>query len=391
MHEFGSQFKGMTIFVTGHTGFKGSWLTIWLRELGAHVVGYSLEPPTQPSHFSLTNLDQKITHIIGDVRDYAKLSAAIQESQPQLIFHLAAQPLVLRSFHEPRETMDINVGGSVNLLEAVRHTPSVRAVVMITSDKCYENQEWIWGYRESDLLGGHDPYSASKSMAELAISSYRRSFFTPTTDTSAPAVASVRAGNVIGGGDFSDFRLVPDCMKALLDGKSILVRNPDSVRPWLHVLEPLSGYLWLSHCLLKHGQSFAEAWNFGPAEQQGVTTLSLVKKAIEAWGSGEWNTPSVQPKSGVAYKEMGLLRLSCEKAAHRLHWQPSFRWDQAVEDTVRWFKAYQAHQTKPTSTNMYEVAVKHIQNYVQQAKKQKIKWALQSAEDKELCTSSKLL
>lgn len=352
MHQWSNCFQGMTVFVTGHTGFKGSWLSIWLREMGANVIGYSLEPSTDPNHFALTDLDQRISHTIGDIRDYTKLLSAITQSQPQLIFHLAAQPLVLRSFQDPKETMDVNVSGSVNLLEVVRHTPSVKAVVMITSDKCYENQEWIWGYRETDALGGHDPYSASKGMAELAISAYRRSFFSHPNST---AIASVRAGNVIGGGDFSDFRLVPDTMQALLANKSIMVRNPNSVRPWLHVLEPLSGYLCLASNLIKHGHAFAEAWNFGPAEQQGIPTLSLVKKAVELWGDGNW---VVAQQEHAAPKEMGLLRLSWEKAAHRLHWKPRYTWEEAIAKTVDWFKAYQAKK------DMYQVALEHIQDYM---------------------------
>lgn len=352
MHQWSTCFQGMTVFITGHTGFKGSWLSIWLRELGANVIGYSLEPSTDPSHFVLTDLDQKITHIIGDIRDYAKLSSAIAQSQPTLIFHLAAQPLVLRSFQDPRETMEVNVSGSVNILDIVRHTPSVKAVVMITSDKCYENQEWIWGYRETDSLGGPDPYSASKAMAELAISSYRRSFF---SQAGSAAIASVRAGNVIGGGDFSDFRLVPDTMQALLDNKPIEVRNPNSVRPWLHVLEPLSGYLSLASNLMQHGQAFAEAWNFGPAEQEGIPALSLVKKAVELWGEGDW---VVAQQGQKVYKEMGLLRLSWEKAAHRLHWKPRYSWEEAIARTVDWFKAYKEKQ------DMYQVAVEHIQDYM---------------------------
>ena len=266
---FGKSYDGLTVLVTGHTGFKGSWLTAWLLELGANVVGYSLEePPTQPSNFEVMGLSRLINDVRGDIRDFPALQNAIVEYRPDVIFHLAAQPIVLHSMTKPKLTMDTNAGGTVNVLEAMRTTTSARALVSITTDKVYENKEWLWGYRETDRLGGHDPYSASKGMAELAIASYRDSFFPPNKyEEHGVAVASVRAGNVIGGGDFADFRLVPDCMRALMAGEPIGIRNPLSVRPWQHVLEPLSGYLWLGAKLLQGGPDLAGAWNFGPQEQ----------------------------------------------------------------------------------------------------------------------------
>lgn len=346
--NFQQSFKGKTILVTGHTGFKGSWLCLWLQHLGARVVGYSLPPSTDPNHFELLQLENNLEHIVGDVRDLPHLRRVFSACKPDVVFHLAAQPLVLRSFEQPQETFDINATGTVNVLEAIRHSPSVKAAVMVTSDKCYENQEWIWGYREHDRLGGSDPYSASKAMAELAISSYRNSYFNSST-----AVASVRAGNVIGGGDFSDFRLVPDCMKALMQGNPMIVRNPLSVRPWQHVLEPLCGYLTLADHLLVQGQKYAQAWNFGPSEQEGVTAQVIVEKAIAYWGSGTWVNPDAQR----VHHEMGLLRLNWDKAAHLLKWKPRYTWEEALKATVEWFKAYQS------GLDMAQFSLGQIQTY----------------------------
>jgi CDP-glucose 4,6-dehydratase len=325
-------YKGLTVFVTGHTGFKGTWLTLWLHLLGAKVIGYSQKPPTTPNHFDLIGLQNRICHIIGDVQDAAHLRHAIGEHQPEIVFHLAAQPIVLHSYTNPKETFDVNSGGTVNVLEAMRHCPSVKAGVMITSDKCYENVEWIWGYRENDPIGGKDPYSASKAMAELVVGSYRDSFF-----QNGPAVATARAGNVIGGGDFSDFRIVPDTMKALMEQVPIEVRSPKSVRPWLHVLEPLWGYLLLGSKLLHEGNRFAQSWNFGPKENLGIEVEALVKKAVAYWGSGE--VRDVSAPGGK--KEMGLLRLNWDKAAHVLGWSPQTDWQEAIKKTVDWFKVYQ--------------------------------------------------
>lgn len=356
-------FEGINVLVTGHTGFKGSWLSLWLCELGAHVIGYSLPPPTTPSNFEAIGLQEKITHIIGDIRDNEHLQSVIKQHQPSVIFHLAAQPLVLRSYEDPKETFDVNVGGTVNVLEAARHCPAVKAVVIVTTDKCYENREWIWGYRENDTLGGNDPYSASKAMAELSTTSYRRSFST--------VVASARAGNVIGGGDFSDFRLVPDSMKALMDHQPVKVRNAHSVRPWLHVLDPLSGYLWLAALLLEKGSQYAEAWNFGPLEQEAVTTKALVEKAIELWGDGDW----VDGSDPHAKPEMGMLRLNWDKAANRLKWRPTYNWEQALEQTVSWFKEYDRYRHNPKTVDMRQVCIDHIRDYTAQAEKQGIAWA----------------
>jgi CDP-glucose 4,6-dehydratase len=354
--------------VTGHTGFKGSWLSIWLHELGADVVGYSLAPPTVPSNFEASGLAQRVVDRREDVRNLDALCGVIEEFKPQAVFHLAAQTIVRESYANPKETFDVNVGGMVNLLEAIRRTDSVRAVVCITTDKCYEDREWIWGYRENDRLGGHDPYSASKAMAELAILSYRQSFFpVDEYDEHGVALASARAGNVIGGGDWAKDRLVPDFVRALVEGQAIRIRYPDYVRPWQFVLEPLSGYLWLAARLLREGGAFAEAWNFGPSEQLAVTVRDLVQKLIECWGAGEWEDVS----SDDAPHETGLLRLSWEKAANRLAWQPAYTWDEAVAETVGWFK--QHHES---DLDMYDVCVRQIERYTDRARELRVAWAL---------------
>ena len=360
---FNGLFNGLTVLITGHTGFKGSWLSIWLRELGAKVVGYSLDPPTHPSNFEVCQLKDKITHIQGDIRDKHKLKSVIDQYKPEVVFHLAAQALVLHSYEFPSDTFEINSQGTVNLLEIARSAPFIKTMVVVTTDKCYENKEWVWGYRESDPLGGSDPYSASKAMAELAVNAYRRSFF--SKEDSPLSLASARAGNVIGGGDFSDFRIVPDTMKALMKEAPIAVRNPDSVRPWLNVLDPLSGYLWLAARSLEKGKSFAEAWNFGPKEHAGIPVRDLVDKAIELWGSGSWATRRAENLK----PEMGLLRLDWSKAASSLSWQPVYDWKEAVEETVDWFKSYQQQE------NMYEVCVSHIQKYTKKASDAKVPWA----------------
>jgi CDP-glucose 4,6-dehydratase len=369
MALFNNAFTNQTVLVTGHTGFKGSWLTAWLRQLGANVVGYSLpDLPTIPSNFAAMQLERYITDVRGDIRDYEKLRQVIVQHQPTIIFHLAAQPIVLHAVRQPKESFDANSGGTVNLLEAVRTTNSARAVVAITTDKVYRNQEWLWGYRESDTLGGHDPYSASKAMAELAITAYRETYFPAQRyPEHGVAIASARAGNVIGGGDFADYRLVPDCMKSLMAGQPIEVRNPHSVRPWQHVLEPLSGYLWLAAKLLQDGPAYAEAWNFGPLEQKGITTQAVAEKLIGLWGNGRWHhtNPEELPKI-----ETGLLRLSWDKAAARLNWRPVYRWEEALAEIVTWFQAWQQNE------DMYRICRSHIEAYVEQARDLKLDWSL---------------
>lgn len=360
--EFKGIYKNLTVLVTGHTGFKGSWLSIWLKELGAQVIGYSLEPPTEPSHFAASGLEKKMTHILGDIRDRDKLKNVIEEYRPAIIFHLAAQAIVLDSYIDPISTFEINVQGTLNVLEAARFCPDVQAMVMITTDKCYENREWIWGYREKDPLGGDDPYSASKAMAELAIASYRKSFF----NGQGPAVASARAGNVIGGGDFSKWRLLPDCMKALMAEKPIAIRHPSSVRPWFNVLDALSGYLCLGERLLEEGHAYAKAWNFGPKEHRGVTVKEMVDKAIELWGRGKWESVS----ETAAKAEMNLLRLNWDQAAHELNWEPAYGWLEAIEEAVEWFKTFHT-----ADQEMYSTCAAHIEDYVSKASQAGLAWS----------------
>lgn len=361
--SFDGIFEDVKVLITGHTGFKGAWLALWLQELGAEVIGFSLPPSTVPNNFTVSDIGKGMIDIEGDIRDYAHFTQVVNQYQPQILFHLAAQPIVLNSFEFPKETFDVNVGGTVNVLEAIRHCPSVKAAVMVTSDKCYENKSWIWGYRESDPLGGYDPYSVSKSMAEQVIASYRTCFF--SNHHSTPAIASVRAGNVIGGGDFSSFRIVPDCMKALMNDEPIKVRNPESTRPWLHILDVLSGYLTLASRLLQEKKSFADAWNFGPIEQKAITVQSLVEKAIEMWGSGSW----INLQKADAKPEMDLLRLNWDKAANRLHWRPTYTWSDTLQDTVDWFKAF--HQRTHSDKNMRDVCLNHLRRYTEKAIEQK--------------------
>ena len=274
---FNGIYNNKTVLVTGHTGFKGSWLCFWLIQMGAKVIGYSLEPPTSPNHFELLNLD--MVSVIGDIRDSDKLNAVFAQYQPEIVFHLAAQPLVRLSYKEPVETFETNVIGTLKVFEACRSTKSVRAIVNITSDKCYQNKEWVWGYRENDPMGGYDPYSASKGCAELVTSSYRNSFFNVNEYGKSHNVllASCRAGNVIGGGDWAKDRLMTDIMVAVSEGKKVVIRNPRATMPWQHVLEPLSGYLMLGQKLFEGKKEFAQAWNFGPGEQGAITVKEVVE------------------------------------------------------------------------------------------------------------------
>ncbi len=316
------------VLVTGHTGFKGSWLTLWLTMMGANVLGYALEPNTDPSLFNVLNLHKDIDHVIGDVRDFEKLRKVITDFKPEIVFHLAAQSLVRFSYREPRLTYETNVMGTVNLLEAIRQTKSVRAVVNVTSDKCYENKEWFWGYREIDPMGGYDPYSSSKGCSELITAAYRNSYF-KSTET---AIASVRAGNVIGGGDWAEDRLIPDIVRSLSQGKQIIIRNPKATRPWQHVLEPLSGYLLLGKLLYEKGQEFAEAWNFGPSDSSIMTVEEIVKKSIEIWGSGSYVVDSSEQPH-----EANLLKLDVSKAYKRLGWKSVLSPIHSVNSTISWY------------------------------------------------------
>ena len=323
-------FHGKKVLVTGHTGFKGSWLSLWLTEMGADVTGYALAPEYERSHFELLRLQNSIGHIEADLRDADRLKTVLSEVKPDVVFHLAAQALVRRSYEDPKTTFDTNLGGSVNLLEAVRHTNSVRALVFITSDKCYLNKEWVWGYRESDELGGHDPYSASKVAAEMAFMSYAHSYFR----SSPPAIASVRAGNVIGGGDWAADRIVPDCVRALESGNPIVLRNPHATRPWQHVLDPLHGYLSLAVALDQASVPSGEPWNFGPELDEGRTVLDVAKTAVRIWGSGD----VVVERPNNELFEHRLLQLSIDKSKLELGWRPRWNGEQALDATISWYK-----------------------------------------------------
>ncbi|MBU0534978.1 CDP-glucose 4,6-dehydratase [Patescibacteria group bacterium] len=371
---FNNVFNGVTVLITGHTGFKGSWLCIWLEKLGAKVVGYSIDIPTTPSNFDLSNLNKHVIDIRGDTRDLPKLQSVIEEHKPKIIFHLAAQAIVLKAYDSPKETFDTNAGGTVNVLEAVRKTNCVEIVVSITSDKVYHNNEWNWGYRETDLLGDKDPYAASKAMAELAIESYRRSYFAEgSLGSKRVALSSTRAGNVIGGGDFADYRLVPDSMKALILGEPIKIRNPANVRPWQLVLEPLSGYLWLAAKMLGNPNGeYNKAWNFGPLNTKGVTAGEVTDTLVELWGEGSW----VNTGTNQAEKEAGLLMLDWSLANRELGWRPVYTDRETLSEVVSWHKEYARQNTSSSSTlDMFETCSKQIDKYSERAKELKIPWA----------------
>jgi CDP-glucose 4,6-dehydratase len=339
---FGSVFAGRRVLVTGHTGFKGSWLSAWLLGLGAEVGGYALAPPTDPSLFVALGLRERIAHVEADVRDAAALCAAVADFAPEIVFHLAAQPLVRLSYEQPQLTYETNVIGTVNLFEAVRAAPSVKVVVNVTSDKCYENREADYAYRETDPMGGFDPYSSSKGCAELVSAAYRRSFFEPEARV---RLASARAGNVIGGGDWAPDRIVPDCVRALSAAEPVIVRNPDAVRPWQHVLEPLAGYLWLAARLWSDDGAYDGAWNFGPETGFATTVRSVVEAFVEEWGGGEWQPAAADAANAAAgavapAHEAHLLQLDITKAREQLGWRPVWDVRRAVATSARWYREF---------------------------------------------------
>jgi CDP-glucose 4,6-dehydratase len=336
-NNLSSFYQGKRVFVTGHTGFKGSWLCQWLATMGADVMGYSLDIPTKPSLFEVLQLSTQLRDIRGDIRDYSAIKKQIQSFQPHVLFHLAAQPIVRDSYKKPLETFETNVMGSIHIMECIweivktQPTFPLKSVVMVTSDKCYENQNQVMGYRESDPMGGHDPYSASKGCMEIAISSYQKSFFQKLP----VGIATVRAGNVIGGGDWGKDRLLPDIARAFSVSQTVILRNPLSVRPWQHVLEPLSGYLLVGKRLTEDPTSFSEGWNLGPLETDIATVEEVVKKSIQVWPT---NTYHIQQDNSL--HETNILQLDVHKAIAKLQWKPTWTLNEAIEKTIKWYKTF---------------------------------------------------
>ncbi|BCB96307.1 CDP-glucose 4,6-dehydratase [Dissulfurispira thermophila] len=357
-------YKNRTVFVTGHTGFKGSWLTIWLLSLGAKVVGYSLYLPSDPCNFVVCNLKDRVTHIDGDIRNIKDLRNVFSKYNPDIVFHLAAQPIVRRSFDDPKLTFDTNVGGTINILECIRNTSSVKAAIIITSDKCYQNVEWVWGYRENDRLGGDDPYSASKACAEIVCNSYIKSFF---SKKDLSRISTARAGNVIGGGDWAVDRIVPDCVRAFSENNVLEIRNPQATRPWQHVLEPLSGYLWLGANLLNNNSNVVgESFNFGPSDNVNRSVKELIDEFVKVWGNGKWRAIV----NDIANKkEAGLLKLNCDKALFYLKWHAVLSFEETVKMTAEWYKAYYNGEK-----DMFDFSVRQIEEYIYLAKKKGLVW-----------------
>jgi CDP-glucose 4,6-dehydratase len=356
-----SFWKGKRVFLTGNTGFKGAWLSVWLNELGAEVYGYALDPPTDPSLFAMAALGKRTHATIGDIRDRLALAKAMGEAAPDIIIHMAAQPLVRLSYAEPIMTYETNVMGTANLLEAARSCPSVRSIVMITTDKCYDNKEWPWGYRENESLGGYDPYSSSKACSEIVAAAYRNSFFNPKDygKKHQVAVATARAGNVIGGGDWAKDRLVPDIVKSIAEGRKVLIRSPYAIRPWQHVLEPLSGYLLLAQRLYEKGCEFAEAWNFGPYDSDAKPVQWIVERLCSSWPGAKGYEIDKDPQP----HEATYLKLDCSKARARLDWQPNWELQETLQRIVDWNLAQLGGE------DMYKISVAQIAEFERSSEK----------------------
>ena len=344
--------RGRRVFITGHTGFKGSWLSLWLQHMGAITCGYALPPPTNPALFIEANISDGMKSVIGDIRDLAFLTASMQEFLPEIVIHMAAQPLVLLSYNDPILTYETNVMGTVNVFEAARKTPSVNSIVNVTTDKCYENKEWVWGYRETEAMGGYDPYSSSKGCSELITSAYQRSFMSQ----SKISLASARAGNVIGGGDWADNRLIPDILRGFESDSTVTIRKPNSIRPWQHVLEPLAGYLLLAQKLHEDGEKYVSSWNFGPADADSKSVLSIVQKMTEFWGDGAtWQVEN----HGANPHEANYLKLDCSKSNSILGWQPKWSLDQALLRIIKWHRFWESH-----SMNMRDYCLNEVDDYL---------------------------
>lgn len=351
---FNDFYKGRKVFITGHTGFKGSWLSLLLSWLGADVHGYSLDPPTDPSLFELAELHTLVNSTIGDIRDYDLLQKTIRNFKPEVVIHMAAQPLVRESYRNPRETYEVNVMGTVNLLDIIRQEKGIRSVLNVTSDKCYENKEWLWGYRESEPMGGHDPYSNSKGCSELLTASFRNSYFNSTNYSEhGVALASARAGNVLGGGDWAADRLIPDFFRSILNDEKLKIRSPHAIRPWQHVLEPLTGYLMLCERLYAYGPDFSEGWNFGADNDDAKDVEWIVRRICSLWG----NNADFEINSDPQPHEANYLKLDCTKAKTILDWHPKWDVDTTLRMIVDWYKAYQ------NKSDMRQVCISQIENY----------------------------
>ena len=341
--------KGKRVYLTGHTGFKGGWLSLWLTEMGAVVKGYALSPPSTTNLFEVAKVSEKIESEIGDIRDLEKLKTSMVSFNPDVLIHMAAQPLVRLSYQEPIETFDTNVMGTAKVLEAARSCSNLKAIVSVTTDKCYENKEWVWGYREDEPMGGHDPYSSSKGCAELVTSAYRRSFL----NEQGIGLASARAGNVIGGGDWAEDRLIPDILRAFEQNKPVVIRNPASTRPWQHVMEPLSGYLVLAEALYKNPSQHAEAWNFGPSDEDAKPVSWILNSMTQKWGGASWQLDTQSNPH-----EAGYLKLDISKAKARLNWQPTWDLETTLQTIISWHKHWL------NNSNMQDITILEINRFM---------------------------